>query len=190
LDLIVASLGVMILAPVLLSIAAAIRIGSPGPAVFRQPRMGRTGREFEIFKFRSMVVDAEQKKAALAGFNEAGDGLFKIANDPRVTRIGLLLRRLSLDELPQLFNVLKGDMSLVGPRPLPLDEDRLIAGWDRRRLAMPPGMTGVWQVLGSSRVPVQEMVKLDYLYAANWSLWGDIKLLIRTLPVIYGRRGL
>ncbi|MGH3610861.1 MAG: sugar transferase, partial [Pseudonocardiaceae bacterium] len=122
--------------------------------------------------------------------NEAGDGLFKIADDPRVTRVGRLLRRSSLDELPQLINVFRGDMTLVGPRPLVPDEDAQIEGWKRRRLALKPGMTGLWQVFGSSRIPVQEMVKIDYLYGANWSIWLDIKILLRTIPYVLRQRGI
>src|SRR5204863_154310 len=125
----------------------------------------------------------------LRHLNEA-DGVFKIANDPRITRVGRLLRKAHIDELPQLFNVIRGEMSLVGPRPLPLDEDCAIQGWHRGRLELPPGITGYWQVLGSTRVPVKDMVKLDYLYVANWSVWGDIKLLLRTVPVVLRRRGL
>jgi lipopolysaccharide/colanic/teichoic acid biosynthesis glycosyltransferase len=142
-----------------------------------------------MLKFRTMVEDAEAQKATLASLNEA-DGIFKIADDPRITRVGRFLRRASLDELPQLFNVLSGDMSLVGPRPLVTDEDSAIEGWQRRRLVVSPGMTGFWQVLGSSRVPREEMVKIDYMYGANWSLWVDVKILLRTVPHVLARRGL
>ena len=115
--------------------------------------------------------------------------MFKLADDPRITRVGRLLRKTSLDELPQFFNVLLGDMSLVGPRPLVVDEDELVQGWHRRRLHLVPGMTGPWQVLGSTRVPLQEMVKIDYLYIANWSLWGDVKILVRTVAHVLRREG-
>ena len=184
-DLVVAGAGLLVISPLLIAIAVAIKLDSPGPVFFKQPRVGWRGRRFQMLKFRSMNADAELQKEDLLPLNEAGQGLFKLANDPRVTRVGVLLRRLSLDELPQLINVIKGDMSLVGPRPLVPEDDRFVEGLDRRRLVVPPGMTGIWQVLGSSRVPMHEMVKLDYLYAANWSLWTDVKLLIRTVPLVY-----
>ena len=142
-----------------------------------------------MLKFRTMFDGAEAEKAALHEVNEA-DGLFKIADDPRITRVGRFLRRSSLDELPQLFNVLRGEMSLVGPRPLVPDEDERIEGWHRSRLEVTPGMTGLWQIFGSSRIPLHEMVKIDYLYGANWSLWLDVKILLRTVPYALGRRGL
>lgn len=187
---VVGSLLIITLAlPLLLAIAIAIKATSPGPVLFRQNRVGRGGQTFQIFKFRSMVDDADELKTSLVGRNEA-EGLFKISADPRVTRIGRWLRRSSLDELPQLINVLRGEMSLVGPRPLIRDEDRCIDGWHRRRLDLPPGMTGHWQVLGSARVPLDEMVVIDYLYIANWSLWRDIKCLLRTVPCVVGRRGM
>ena len=149
--------------------------------------MGRDGLQFEIFKFRSMVAGADSQKDQLRALNEAGEGLFKLTNDPRVTRVGRFLRRTSLDELPQLFNVLRGEMSLVGPRPLVVDEDAQVVGLDRSRLHLTPGMTGPWQIMGS-RVPMQEMVGIDYLYVANWSLWLDIKILVRTARHV-ARRG-
>jgi lipopolysaccharide/colanic/teichoic acid biosynthesis glycosyltransferase len=174
-------------APVLAALAIAIRLDSRGSIFFRQVRIGRDGEPFEIFKFRSMVTGADAQKDALRGFNEVGDGMFKISSDPRVTRVGRLLRGTSLDELPQLFNVLRGEMSLVGPRPLVVDEDALVLGLDRSRLHLTPGMTGPWQVLGA-RVPMQEMVGIDYLYVSSWSLWLDVKLLLRTVRHVL-RRG-
>ena len=177
-------------APVMAALAAAIRLDSPGPVFFSQTRVGRDGRHFKILKFRSMVPDAEQRKETLRQLNEAGDGLFKIAEDPRITRVGRLLRKTSLDELPQLFNVVKGEMSLVGPRPLVVDEDALVMGLDRSRLYLTPGMTGPWQVLGSTRVPMNEMVLMDYQYVASWTLWSDVKLLLRTVTHVFGRGGL
>jgi lipopolysaccharide/colanic/teichoic acid biosynthesis glycosyltransferase len=142
-----------------------------------------------MFKFRSMYDGAEAQRAALETLNET-DGLFKVTADPRVTRVGRLLRKTSIDELPQLINVLLGNMSLVGPRPLVVDEDRLVEGRHRDRLQLPPGMTGPWQVLGPSRPPLSEMVKTDYLYAANWSLWTDVKILMRTFAHVLAQRGL
>jgi len=185
-----ASLALLVLSPLLALIALLIKLESRGPAFFRQTRVGRDGRPFEIWKFRSMVDGADAQKSQLHERNEAGDGLFKIAHDPRLTRVGRVIRPRSLDELPQLVNVLRGEMSLVGPRPLVGDEDEKILGWDRRRLHLTPGMTGHWQILGSSRVPLAEMVKLDYLYVAGWSLWSDVKILLRTLPYMWARRGM
>jgi exopolysaccharide biosynthesis polyprenyl glycosylphosphotransferase len=188
-DFVVTSIGMIAVAPIMLAIAIAIRLDSRGPIFFRQVRVGRDGRHFHIFKFRSMVVGAEAHKDALLDRNEVGDGMFKITADPRVTRVGGFLRRTSLDELPQLFNVLRGEMSLVGPRPLVPEEDRQIQGWHRRRLHLTPGMTGPWQVLGSSRIPLGEMVTIDYLYVANWSLWNDVKIMLRTVATVVARRG-
>lgn len=188
LDLAGSTLAILVAAPLMALIAAAIRLDSPGPICFRQVRVGRDGRLFEILKFRSMVNDAEARKEGLVHLNEA-QGLFKIADDPRVTPVGRLLRRWCLDELPQLLNVWRGEMSLVGPRPLVVDEDAKILGLDRSRLHLTPGMTGHWQVLGCTRIPIEEMVAIDYLYVANWSLWTDLKLLLRTVPVVISRSG-
>lgn len=189
LDLAAATAGLVVLSLPLALIALAIKLDSRGAVLFRQRRIGRDGRPFQIIKFRTMVDDAERLKPTIAALNEA-DGLFKIAEDPRITRIGRLLRRTSLDELPQLINVLRGEMSLVGPRPLIAPEDAQIAGWDRSRLALKPGMTGHWQIAGSSLIPLSEMVKIDYLYVTDWSLWGDCKILLRTVPYVLARRGL
>ncbi len=178
-DIVIASIGLVVISPIIAMIALSIRLESKGPIFFRQTRVGRDDRHFHIFKFRSMVANAEAQKEVLRSRNEAGQGLFKIKEDPRITRVGRFLRRTSLDELPQLFNVLRGEMSLVGPRPLVVDEDALVLGFDRSRLHLTPGMTGPWQILGS-RVPMQEMVGIDYLYVANWSLWLDVKVLVRT----------
>jgi exopolysaccharide biosynthesis polyprenyl glycosylphosphotransferase len=189
-DVIGASLGLLAIAPLMLAFAIAIKLDSRGPVFFRQLRVGRHGRRFYMLKFRTMVRDAEEMKDALRHRNEAQEGLFKIAADPRVTRMGRFLRTTALDELPQLFNIVRGEMSLVGPRPLVIEEDERIEGWHRRRLELMPGMTGPWQILGPSRVPLKEMVALDYLYVANWSLWTDVKILLRTVPHVLGRRGL
>jgi lipopolysaccharide/colanic/teichoic acid biosynthesis glycosyltransferase len=169
--------------------ALAIRLDSSGPVFFFQTRVGRHGRHFNIIKFRSMVPDAETRKQTLRQRNEASGGLFKIVDDPRITRVGHFLRRTSLDELPQLINVVKGEMSLVGPRPLVVDEDALVHGLDRSRLHLTPGMTGPWQVLGSTRVPMNEMVAIDYLYVASWTLWTDVKILVRTAGHVFSRNG-
>jgi exopolysaccharide biosynthesis polyprenyl glycosylphosphotransferase len=189
LDLAGSALALILLSPVFLVAAIAIKLDSPGQVFFRQQRVGRDGRIFWMLKFRTMVADAARRKRELLDLNEA-EGLFKIAEDPRITRVGRLLRRTSLDELPQLVNVLRGEMSLVGPRPLVLEDDRQVEGWYRRRLHLTPGMTGPWQVLGSARIPLHEMVKLDYLYVANWSLWNDVKILLRTIGFVVGRKGL
>jgi exopolysaccharide biosynthesis polyprenyl glycosylphosphotransferase len=189
-DLVGASLGLLAISPLMIALAIAVKLDSRGPVFFRQLRVGRHGRRFYMLKFRTMVPEADVMKDALRHRNEALEGLFKIAADPRVTRIGRFLRRTALDELPQLFNVVAGEMSLVGPRPLVIEEDQKIEGWHRRRLELMPGMTGPWQILGPSRVPLKEMVTLDYLYVANWSLWTDVKILLRTVPHVLGRRGL
>jgi exopolysaccharide biosynthesis polyprenyl glycosylphosphotransferase len=187
-DVIGASIGLLALAPIALLIALAVKLDSAGPMFFRQARVGRDGRRFMMIKFRSMVDGAEAQRDALASLNEL-DGIFKLRSDPRVTRTGRWLRRTSLDELPQLINVLRGEMSLVGPRPLVIDEDALVEGRHRDRLQMCPGMTGPWQVLDHPRPPLSEMVKTDYLYAANWSLWNDFKIILRTLTHVLAQRG-
>ncbi len=194
LDVVVSVVGLVVLAPVLLVVAVTIKVDSSGPVFFRQVRMGRRGQQFRIWKFRTMAVDAEQRKPALAHLNKharnGGDPrMFKIHNDPRITRVGAFLRRYSLDELPQLLNVLRGEMSLVGPRPLILDEDRHVHEWGRERLNLKPGVTGPWQVLGRSSIPFEEMVRLDYLYVTGWSLFRDAGLIVRTVPaVVRGRK--
>ncbi|HEX5145634.1 MAG TPA: exopolysaccharide biosynthesis polyprenyl glycosylphosphotransferase [Conexibacter sp.] len=189
-DLVGTSLGLIACAPLMLLIALAIKLDSRGPVFFRQARVGRHGKRFFMLKFRTMVPEAEAMKDSLRYLNEAQDGLFKIADDPRVTRVGRLLRTTALDELPQLINIMRGEMSLVGPRPLVDEEDLRVEGWHRRRLELMPGLTGHWQILGPTRVPLREMVAIDYLYAANWSLWTDVKILLRTVPHVVGRRGL
>jgi exopolysaccharide biosynthesis polyprenyl glycosylphosphotransferase len=189
LDVVVSAIALVLLSPFFAIIAWRIKSESPGPVFFRQVRMGTGDQTFRIFKFRTMVADAETQKDLVAELNmhasKDGDSrMFKIPDDPRVTRIGAFLRRYSLDELPQLINVLKGEMSLIGARPLILDEDRHVVDWARTRLKLKPGMTGLWQVLGASDIPFEEMTRLDYLYVTNWSLWGDIQLLAKTLPAV------
>jgi exopolysaccharide biosynthesis polyprenyl glycosylphosphotransferase len=179
----------ILLAPLLALIALAVKLDSKGPVLFRQRRMGCNGRAFEIVKFRTMETSAELMRDDLLPQNESPGPLFKIRDDPRVTRVGGVLRKFCLDELPQLWNVLKGEMSLVGPRPFVVDEDAKIDGWARRRLDLKPGITGVWQVLGRHDLEFDEMVRLDYLYVSNWSLWWDVKLMVRTVPIVFGRQG-
>lgn len=190
-DIVLASLALLALAPILAVIAAWIRLDSPGGALFLQERVGEGRRSFRIFKFRTMFIDAEQRKAEVAhlSMHVGGDPrMFKIPDDPRITRVGKVLRRFSLDELPQFINVLKGDMSLVGPRPLIHEEDRWVESWAERRLDLKPGVTGLWQVLGASDIPFEEMTKLDYLYVTNWSIWGDLRLVFQTLPALMRAR--
>ena len=188
-DVVGASCLLILSAPLLAVLAVRIRLDSRGPVIYRQTRIGRGGRPFTMFKLRTMVQGADALKPSLRSRNEA-EGLFKIADDPRLTPVGRWLRRYSLDELPQLVNVLRGEMSLVGPRPLVSDDDAQITGLDRRRLYLTPGMTGRWQILGSARVPLSEMIKLDYRYVTGWSLWSDVKILLRTVPYVVGRRGM
>jgi exopolysaccharide biosynthesis polyprenyl glycosylphosphotransferase len=186
-DIVLGAAALMVLAPFFLAAGLLIKLDSRGPVFFRQVRMGRGDQTFRIFKFRSMHADAEARKAEVAHLNRhlgaGGDPrMFKAPNDPRVTRVGALLRRFSLDELPQLINVVVGEMSLVGPRPLILDEDRHVEAWARRRLELKPGITGLWQVLGRDAISFSEMVSLDYVYLTSWSLAGDFRLLVRTIP--------
>jgi exopolysaccharide biosynthesis polyprenyl glycosylphosphotransferase len=188
LDLVLGSLALLVLSPVMAMTALVIRLDSTGPALFRQRRIGREGRPFVICKFRSMVDDADQMKAALTDRNETA-GLFKLKNDPRVTRVGSALRRTYLDELPQLFNVMKGEMSLVGPRPLVESEDALLTGYDRHRSRVTPGMTGPWQLRGPLNASLSELARLDYLYASNWSIWADIDILLGTAARVVSRHG-
>jgi exopolysaccharide biosynthesis polyprenyl glycosylphosphotransferase len=188
LDVVVASAGIIGVAPIMALVAIAIKLDSSGAVLFRQTRVGRDSRQFTMLKFRTMVDGADGLKDDLRAHNEA-DGLFKIADDPRITRVGGLLRRTGIDELPQLLNVLRGDMSLVGPRPLVVDEDARVTGFDRQRLHLTPGLTGRWQTLGAARVPLSEMVKIDYLYIASWSLWTDFKIIIETIGYVARGRG-
>ena len=187
LDLVGASAGLIVLAPLFAITALCIKLDSRGPIFFRQVRMGAEEQPFRVFKFRTMVDEAETLKDEVAHLNmHVNDDprMFKVPNDPRVTRVGSFLRRSRMDELPQLLNVLRGEMSLVGPRPLILDEDQYVVRWARRRLKLKPGMTGLWQVLGASDIPFDEMTKLDYLYVTNWSLREDFRLILLTLPAL------
>ncbi len=189
LDVALVMLSLPLLLPLLLLIALIVRLDTPGPALFRQKRVGRNGQIFTCYKFRTMVRDAERRKAELAALNEADGPLFKIRRDPRVTRVGRFLRHSSLDELPQLWNVLSGDMSLVGPRPALPEEVQQYSPTHRRRLEVTPGLTGLWQVLGRSDTSFDEMVRLDIYYAENWSVGMDIGILLKTLPVVIMGRG-
>lgn len=184
-DVAVSGLGLVLLAPLLLAIGLAVRLTSPGPAIFRQVRVGRFGRHFGFFKFRSMYIDAEARKAALLARNESKAGvILKMRRDPRVTPLGRVLRRLSLDELPQLFNVLLGDMSLVGPRPPLPSEVREYTLEDRKRLNVTPGLTCIWQISGRSELSFAEQVRLDKQYIRTHGLWNDLKILVKTVPAI------
>jgi exopolysaccharide biosynthesis polyprenyl glycosylphosphotransferase len=192
-DLLVTTLGLALLAPFFALIAVAIKFDSSGPVFFRQARVGRDNRKFRIWKFRTMTVDADERKHEVVHLNKhlqnGGDPrMFKITNDPRVTRVGRFLRKFSIDELPQLLNVSVGQMSLVGPRPLIVDEHVHITEWAQRRVTLKPGITGLWQVLGRDEIPFEEMVKLDFLYVTNWSLWNDLLLVLRTPGVLIGSR--
>jgi exopolysaccharide biosynthesis polyprenyl glycosylphosphotransferase len=187
-DLVLATPLLILLSPLLALLAVAIKLDSRGPVFFAQERVGRGSRHFRLFKLRTMVADAEQRRGELIA-QSTDAGWLKLDHDPRITRLGHWLRRLSLDELPQLWNVVRGEMSLVGPRPLIPSEDDHVTGWARGRLDLTPGITGYWQVLGRTRIPFEEMVKLDYLYVMNWSLWEDVRLMLRTLPVVLGGRG-
>ena len=189
-DIVVAGTALLVLMPILAVVALAIKLDSKGPALYRQPRRGRLGSTFDIFKFRSMYIGSEQRRSEVLHMNEVDGPLFKIKGiDPRVTRVGAFLRKTSIDELPQLWNVLRGEMSLVGPRPFVVYEADQITGWALRRLDITPGITGLWQVLGRNDIPFEEMTKLDYLYVTNWSLWWDLKILCQTVPVVLGKRG-
>ncbi|HIC88075.1 MAG TPA: undecaprenyl-phosphate glucose phosphotransferase, partial [Anaerolineae bacterium] len=179
-DVTIASTGLILLAPLMLLLAIAIRLDSPGPVLFRQTRVGKDGKHFSLYKFRSMVHGAERERERLRALNEATGPVFKIRDDPRITRIGRLLRRTSLDELPQLYNVLRGEMSLVGPRPALPEEVAQYREWHKKRLAVTPGLTGLWQVSGRSDLTFDEMMLLDIYYAENWSPALDIRIILRT----------
>ncbi len=184
LDIFLAGLLLLVFAPPMALIALAVRLESRGPVLFRQSRVGRDGRLFTCYKFRSMVDGADGARESLRERSDVDGPIFKMRRDPRVTRIGRIIRRFSLDELPQLFNVLRGDMSLVGPRPPMPNEVLAYADWHRRRLDVAPGLTGLWQVSGRSELTFDEMVMLDLFYAENWSLFLDLKILLRTVPTV------
>ena len=188
-DLFVSGLIVILGMPFWLLIALAIKLDSRGPVFFVDRRVGVREREFGMLKFRTMVADAARQQDRLEEENEAGGALFKIRDDPRVTRVGRVLRRLSLDEMPQLVNVLRGQMSLVGPRPLPLRDYELLEDWHRARYLVLPGMTGLWQISGRSGLSFEDLVRLDFTYIENWSIWLDISIIARTIPAVITGRG-
>ena len=188
-DLIGASLLLLLLSPLLLVIALAVRLSSRGPALYRSTRRGIGQRPFPCLKFRTMHTDAEERQADLEELNEASGALFKIRDDPRLTPIGKTLRRFSLDELPQLINVLRGEMSLVGPRPLPQRDYEMLEDWHRKRYLVLPGITGLWQVSGRSELDFDDLVHLDFIYLENWSLALDLTILLKTIPAVFSRRG-
>ena len=182
--------GMVLLSPVFLGIALAVKLTSPGPVIFAQVRVGRYGRHFRFYKFRSMYVDAEERKKELLAKNESKDGvIFKMKDDPRITKVGKFLRHTSLDELPQLWNVFIGDMSLVGPRPPVPKEVQEYTLDDRKRLDVIPGITCLWQIRGRSEIPFHEQVRLDKEYIMAPSIWTDIKILLKTIPAIIGGKG-
>jgi exopolysaccharide biosynthesis polyprenyl glycosylphosphotransferase len=189
-DLVVGGLLCIPILPLMGIVAVVIKLDSRGPVFYRQERMGRGGMPFLIYKFRSMHVGADGARLELAEQQNDYDGpMFKLKEDPRITRVGGRLRRWSIDELPQILNVMKGEMSLVGPRPLWIEEAKQCRGWTQKRLDITPGITGLWQVLGRSNIPFDEMVKLDYMYVTGWSLSWDIKLLMETIPAVLNKRG-
>lgn len=189
-DIIGAAVGLVLLSPLFATIAAAVYFTSPGPVIFSQTRVGRYGRHFKFYKFRSMIPNADSKKAELIKQNESADGvIFKMKDDPRITKVGRILRRTSLDELPQLWNVLIGDMSLVGPRPPVPSEVAEYTLEDRKRLDVIPGITCLWQIKGRSEIPFREQVRLDKEYILAPSIWKDIAILLKTIPAIVGGKG-
>jgi exopolysaccharide biosynthesis polyprenyl glycosylphosphotransferase len=188
-DLVFGVLIVVLGLPIWLLIMLAIKLGSRGPVFYADARIGLGEQEFRMLKFRTMVEGADRQKAALERANEAGTVLFKIRNDPRVTRVGRLLRRLSIDEVPNVLNVLRGEMSLVGPRPLPIRDYERMEPWHRRRYNVLPGMTGLWQVAGRSNLSFDDLVRLDFYYIENWSVWLDVSILFKTPVAVLARRG-
>jgi exopolysaccharide biosynthesis polyprenyl glycosylphosphotransferase len=188
-DIVVSFLVVLLGLPFWVAIAIAIKLTSKGPVFYRDQRVGLNEREFGMIKFRTMYADAAERQAELEGANEAEGALFKLRDDPRVTPVGRFLRRLSIDEVPQVLNVLRGQMSLVGPRPLPLRDFELLEPWHRKRYLVLPGMTGLWQVAGRADLGFDDLVRLDFYYLENWSIWLDISILFRTIPAVIGARG-
>ena len=188
-DLVFATLGLILLSPVLLAIAIAVRLSSRGPVIYRSVRPGMAGKPFYCFKFRTMRDHADQIQDDLEPLNEQSGALFKIRHDPRLTKVGRFLRRFSLDELPQLVNVVRGEMSLVGPRPLPMRDFERLEEWHKKRYLVLPGITGLWQVSGRSELDFDDLVRLDFLYLERWSIFLDLSILLKTIPAVLTRRG-
>ena len=188
-DIVGSGVGLLILSPLFAVTALLIKLEDGGPVFFASDRAGRLGTKFKMYKFRSMILNAEQLKEDLLEQNETGGVIFKMKRDPRITRVGRIIRKLSIDELPQLYNVLKGDMSLVGPRPHPTKEVELYTLTDRRRLDVTPGLTCFWQISGRSDVDFNTQVGLDVQYIESQSFWGDVKLLLKTIPAVISGRG-
>jgi exopolysaccharide biosynthesis polyprenyl glycosylphosphotransferase len=188
-DLVLAAVGLFLLTPVMLAIAVAVKLSSRGPIIYRSVRPGIAGKPFRCLKFRTMREHADQVQDDLESLNEKSGAIFKIRHDPRLTSVGGFLRRFSLDELPQLLNVLRGEMSLVGPRPLPVRDFALLEAWHRKRYLVLPGMTGLWQVSGRAELDFDDLVRLDFLYLERWSVMLDLLILLRTVPAVLSRRG-
>jgi exopolysaccharide biosynthesis polyprenyl glycosylphosphotransferase len=188
-DIVVSGAVLVLGLPLWLAIAAAIKLDSGGPVLYRDSRVGLGERSFRMLKFRTMRVGAAELQPELEPSNEATGALFKIRDDPRLTRVGALLRRFSIDELPQVLNVLRGEMSLVGPRPLPVRDFQLLEPWHKKRYHVLPGMTGLWQISGRSSLSFDDLVRLDFYYLENWSIWLDIAILLKTVPAVMGRKG-
>ncbi len=188
-DLVLATVGLVLLSPVLLAIAIAVKLSSRGPVIYRSVRPGMSGKPFDCFKFRTMREHSDQIQADLEPLNEQSGALFKIRDDPRLTRAGRFLRRYSLDELPQLANVVRGEMSLVGPRPLPMRDFDRLQDWHKKRYLVLPGITGLWQVSGRAELDFDDLVRLDFLYLERWSIMLDLSILLKTIPAVLSRRG-
>jgi len=186
---VVSALVLLLGMPLWLAAAGAVKLTSHGPVFYRDRRIGLGENEFGMLKFRTMYADAEGRQAELEASNEADGPLFKIREDPRVTPIGAFLRRFSVDEIPQVWNVLRGQMSLVGPRPLPLRDYARLESWHRKRYLVLPGVTGLWQISGRSNLGFDDLVRLDFYYLENWSIWLDITIIAKTLPAVLTRRG-
>jgi exopolysaccharide biosynthesis polyprenyl glycosylphosphotransferase len=188
-DLVLSTIGLLLLSPLLLAIAAAVKLSSRGPVIYRSIRPGMAGKPFDCLKFRTMRQHAEHTQKDLEALNELSGALFKIRDDPRLTRVGRFLRRFSLDELPQLINVIRGEMSLVGPRPLPLRDFERLEDWHKKRYLVLPGITGLWQVSGRAELDFDDLVRLDFLYLERWSILLDLSILLKTIPAVVSRRG-